>query len=75
MEDLLILNEVLLGRLLDNFFTKHHMYFLNRKVFWISTKEIYNLLISQKEGNTASRLYYQKKFDDNNLHWKISTYY
>ena len=42
------------------------MYFLNR----LSSKEIDNFLISQKEKNTSSRLYYQKKFNDSNLAWK-----
>ena len=37
---------------------KHRMYFLNR----LSSKEIYNFLIAQREELTASRLYYQKKF-------------
>ena len=37
---------------------KHHMYFLNR----LSSKEIYNFLIAQREEQIASRLYYQKKF-------------
>ena len=45
---------------------KHHMYFLNR----LNTKEIYNFLIAQKEEQTASRLYYQKKFSNSNLDWK-----
>ena len=34
---------------------KRHMYFLIR----LSSKEIYNFLIAQKEEQTASRLYYQ----------------
>ena len=42
------------------------MYFLNR----LSSKEIYNFLIAQKEEQTASRLYYQKKFSNSNLDWK-----
>ena len=42
------------------------MYFLNR----LNTKEIYNFLIAQKEEQTASRLYYQKKFSNSNLDWK-----
>ena len=42
---------------------KHHMYFLNR----FSSKEIYNFLIAQKEEQTSSRLYYQKKFRISNL--------
>ena len=33
---------------------KHHMYFLNR----LSSKEIYNFLIAQKEEQTSSRLCY-----------------
>ena len=33
---------------------KHHMYFLNR----LSSKEIYNFLIAQKEEQTSSRLSY-----------------
>lgn len=33
---------------------KHHMYFPNR----LSSKEIYNFTISQKEEKTSSRLYY-----------------
>ena len=45
---------------------KHHMYFLNR----LSSKDIYNFLIVQKEEQTASRLYYQKKFSNSNLDWK-----
>ena len=44
---------------------KHHMYFLNR----LSSKKIYNFLIAQKEGQTSSRLYYQK-FSNSNLDWK-----
>ena len=44
----------------------HHMYFLNR----LSSKKIYNFLISQKEEQTASRLYYQKTFSNSNLDWK-----
>ena len=44
---------------------KHHMYFLNR----FSSKKIYNFLIAQKEGQTSSRLYYQK-FSNSNLDWK-----
>ena len=46
---------------------KNHMYFLNR----LSSKEIYNFLIAQKEEQTASRLYYQKKFSNSNLDRKI----
>ena len=42
------------------------MYFLNR----LSSKEIYNFLIAQKEEQTASRLYYQQKFSNSNLDWK-----
>ena len=45
---------------------KYHTYFLNR----LSSKEIYNFLIAQKEEQTASRLYYQKKFSNSNLDWK-----
>ena len=45
---------------------KHHIYFLNS----LSSKEIYNFLIVQKEEQTASRLYYQKKFSNSNLDWK-----
>ena len=45
---------------------KHHMYFLNR----LSSKEIYNFLIAQKEEQTSSRLYYQKKFRNSHLDWK-----
>ena len=45
---------------------KHHMYFPNR----LSSKEIYNFTISQKEEKTSSRLYYWEKFNDNNLDWK-----
>ena len=37
---------------------KHRMYFLNR----LSSKEIYNFLIAQREEEISSRLYYQKKF-------------
>ena len=37
---------------------KHHMHFLNR----LSSKEIYNFLIAQREEQIASRLYYLKKF-------------
>ena len=33
---------------------KHHMYFLDR----LSSKEIYNFLIAQKEEQTSSRLSY-----------------
>ena len=44
---------------------KHHMYFRNR----LSSKEIYNFLIAQKEEQTASILYYQMKFSNSNLHW------
>ena len=49
---------------------KHHMYLLNR----LSSKEVYNFLIAQKEEQTASRLYYQKKFSNSNLDWKKITY-
>ena len=42
------------------------MYFRNR----LSSKEIYNFLIAQKEEQTASILYYQMKFSNSNLHWK-----
>ena len=45
---------------------KHHMYFLNR----LSSKEIDNFLTAQKEEQTSSRLYYQKKLNDSNLDWK-----
>ena len=45
---------------------KHHIYFLNS----LSSKEIYNFLIAQKEEQTTSRLYYQKKFSNSNLAWK-----
>ena len=38
--------------------TKHHMCFLNR----LSSKEIYNFLITQRKEQISSRLYYQKKF-------------
>ena len=44
---------------------KYHTYFLNR----LSSKEIYNFLIAQKEEQTASRLYYQQKFSSRNLDW------
>ena len=44
---------------------KHHMYFLNR----LSSKEIYNFLITLKEEQTSSRFYYQK-FSNSNLDWK-----
>ena len=44
---------------------KYHTYFLNR----LSSKEIYNFLIAQKEEQTASRLYYQQKFSSSNLDW------
>ena len=44
---------------------KHHMYFLDR----LSSKEIYNFLIAQKE-ETSSGLSYQKKFSNSNLDWK-----
>ena len=37
---------------------KHHMCFRNR----LSSKEIYNFLIAQREEEISSRLYYQKKF-------------
>ena len=50
----------------DHIIRKHHMYFLDR----LSSKEIYNFLIVQKEEQTASRLYYQKKFSNSNLDWK-----
>ena len=46
---------------------KHHMYFLNR----LSSKEIYNFLITLKEEQTSSRFYYQK-FSNSNLDWKNS---
>ena len=59
-------------------FENNHLYFLNR----LSSKEIYNFLIAQKEEQTSSKLYYQKKFNDSNLDWKniyllvrISYYY
>ena len=42
------------------------MYFLNR----LSSKEICNFLIVQKEEKTPSRLYYQKKFSNSNIDWK-----
>ena len=42
------------------------MYFPNR----LSSKEIYNFTISQKEEKTSSRLYYWEKSNDNNLDWK-----
>ena len=45
---------------------KYHTYFLNR----LSSKEIYNFLIAQKEEQTASKLNYQKKFSNSNLDWK-----
>ena len=45
---------------------KHHMYFLDR----LSSKEIYNFLIAQKEEQTSSGLSYQKKFSNSNLDWK-----
>ena len=45
---------------------KHHMYFLNR----LSSKEIYNFLIAQKEEQISSGLSYQKKFSNSNLDWK-----
>ena len=45
---------------------KYHTYFLDR----LSSKEIYNFLIAQKEEQTASRLYYQQKFSNSNLDWK-----
>ena len=41
------------------------MYFLNR----LSSKEIYNFLITLKEEQTSSRFYYQK-FSNSNLDWK-----
>ena len=43
---------------------KHHMYFLNR----LSSKEIYNFLITLKEEQTSSRFY--QKFSNSNLDWK-----
>ena len=46
---------------------KHHMCFLDR----LSSKEIYNFLSAQKKEQTASRLYFQKKFSNSNLDWKI----
>ena len=42
------------------------MYFRNR----LSSKEIYNFLIAQKEEQTASKLNYQKKFSNSHLDWK-----
>ena len=45
---------------------KHYMYFLNR----LSSKQIYNFFISQKEEKTSSKLCYQKKFNDSSLNWK-----
>ena len=42
------------------------MYFLDR----LSSKEIYNFLIAQKEEQTSSGLSYQKKFSNSNLDWK-----
>ena len=42
------------------------MYFLNR----LSSREIYNFLIAEREKQIASRLYYQKKFSNSNLDWK-----
>ena len=42
------------------------MYFLTR----LNSKEIYNFLIAQKEEQTPSRLYYQKKFSNSYLDWK-----
>ena len=45
---------------------KHHIYFLDR----LSSKEIYNFLIAQKEEQTSSGLYYQKKYSNSNLDWK-----
>ena len=42
------------------------MYFRNS----LSSKEIYNFVIAQKEEQIASRLYYQKKFSKSNLDWK-----
>ena len=49
-----------------NIIRKHHMCFLNR----FSSKEIYNFLIAQKEEQTSSRQYYQKKFSNSSLDWK-----
>ena len=46
---------------------KHHMSFLNR----LNSKEICNFLSAQKEEQTASRLYFQKKFNNSSLDWKI----
>ena len=45
---------------------KHHIHFTNR----LSSKEIYNVLIAQKEEQTSSRLYYQKSFNNSSLDWK-----
>ena len=42
---------------------QQHMYFLNR----LSSKEIYNFLMAQKEEKTALRLYYQKKFSNSKI--------
>ena len=42
------------------------MCFLNR----LSSKELYYFLNAQKEEQTASILYYQKKFSNSNLDWK-----
>ena len=45
---------------------KHHIHFTNR----LSSKEIYNVLIAQKEEQTSSRLYYQKSFNNSSFDWK-----
>ena len=45
------------------------MYLQNR----LNSKEIYIFLIGQKEEQTSSRLYYQKKFNDSDLDWNIGT--
>ena len=54
---------------LSKFFTKSTFTIfahLNR----LSSKEIYSFLIAQKEEQTASRLFYQKKFSNSNLDCK-----
>ena len=45
---------------------KHYLCFLKR----LSSKEINNFLIFQKEEATSSELHYQKKFNESNLDWK-----
>ena len=50
----------------SSFDKKQHMYFLKR----LCGKDIYNLRIYQIEKITSFQLYYQERFDDDNLDWK-----